>query len=71
MSLLYSCEHEPLRNNNITVVSRTGDRFWLRWTAVTKDVNYYDGSKPPTQVEIEGKFWFKDMAKWVRAEPGE
>jgi hypothetical protein len=68
MSLLYYCEHEPLRQNRIKVVSRADDRFWLKWTAVTKDVNYYDGSKPPTQVEIEGEFLFKDFGKWVRAE---
>ena len=55
------------RQNRITVVSRAGDRFRLRWTAVTKDINYYDGSKPPTQVEIEGEFLFKGFAKWVRA----
>lgn len=66
MSLLYYCEHEPLRQNRITVVSRNGDRFWLRWTAVTQDVNYYDGSKPLTQVEIEGEFTFKDIGKWVQ-----
>lgn len=66
MSLLYYCEHEPLRDNKIAIVSRSGDRFWLRWTAVTQDVNYYDGSKPPTQVEIEGEFLFKDIGKWVR-----
>lgn len=70
MSLLYYCEHEPLRDNNITIVSRTGDYFWLRWTAVTPDVNYYDGSKPPTRVEIEGAFLFKDIGEWGRSEPG-
>lgn len=67
MSLLYYCEHEALRNSHIKVVSRDGDRFWLRWTAVVRDVNYYDGSKPPTQVEIEGEFWFKDIGQWVQA----
>ena len=46
-------------------VSRTEDRFWLRWTAVTQDVNYYDGSKPATRVEIEGEFLFvTDVKKW-------
>lgn len=67
MSLLYYCEHEALRDNRILVVSRDGDRFWLRWTAVVRDVIYYDGSKPPTQVEIEGEFIFKDIGNWVRA----
>lgn len=67
MSLLYYCEHEPLRKNKIEVVSRDGDRFRVKWTAVTKDVNYYDGSKPPTKVEIEGEFRFKEVKKWVKA----
>ncbi|MFF3733454.1 hypothetical protein ACFYXM_24860 [Streptomyces sp. NPDC002476] len=59
MSLLYYCEHQPLRDNRINVLSRDGDRFRLRWTARTQDVNYYDGSKPPTRIEIEGDFLFK------------
>ncbi|WP_335937063.1 hypothetical protein [Streptomyces sp. PTD5-9] len=58
MSLLYYCEHQALCDNRITVLSRDGDRFRLRCTAVTQDVNYYDGSKPPTRVEIEGDFLF-------------
>jgi len=60
MSLLYYCEHQPLCDNRITVVSRDGDRFRLRWTARTQDVNYYDGSKPPTRVEIEGDFLYPE-----------
>jgi hypothetical protein len=67
MSLLYYCEHEALRDNRIKVVSRDGDRFRLRWTARARDVNYYDGTKPPTQVEIEGEFVFKDIGKWAQA----
>ncbi len=67
MSLFYYCEHEPLRDNDITVVSQIGeDRFWLRWTARTQDVNHYDGSKPETRVEIEGEFRFKDIDRWIR-----
>ena len=65
-STLYYCEHQPLRDNRITVLSRNGDRFLLRWTAVTMDVAYYDGSKPPTRVEIEGEFLFRDIGKWRR-----
>jgi hypothetical protein len=66
-SLLYYCEHEDLRDNRIKVVSRDGNRFLLRWTAVVRDVNHYDGSKPPTKVEIEGEFMFKDIGKWTKA----
>jgi hypothetical protein len=65
MALFYYYEHEPLRENKITILSRDDDRFWLRWTAVTQDINYYDGSKPPTQVEIDGEFKFKDISKWT------
>jgi hypothetical protein len=65
-SLLYYCEHQPLRDNLIAVLSRDGDRFRVRWTAVTQDVNYYDGSKPPTRVEIEAEFLFRDIGKWRR-----
>jgi hypothetical protein len=67
MSLFYYYEHEPLRSNVITVVSRSTNRFWLRWTASTRDVVYGDGSKPLTEVEIEGEFRFNDIDKWVRA----
>lgn len=63
-SLFCYCEHEPLRENRIVVLSRAEDRFGLRWTAVTQDVIHYDGSKPLTRVEIEGEFWFKDIGKW-------
>lgn len=65
-SLIYYYEHEPLRKNRIRILSRHGDRFRLRWTAVTKDINFYDGSKPLTKVEIEGEFLFKDIQKWER-----
>ena len=55
-ALLYYCEHEALRDSRIKVVSRDGSRFWLRWTAVVRVVCHFDGSKPPTLVEIEGEF---------------
>lgn len=67
MSLLYYCEHQPLRENRITIVSRDGDRFRVHWTAVTQDVNYYDGSKPLTRVEIEGEFLFRNVEKWQQS----
>ncbi|MFD0341664.1 hypothetical protein ACFVH0_23810 [Streptomyces sp. NPDC127117] len=60
MSLLYYFEHEPLRDNRITVLSRDGGLLRLRWTGECEDVNFYDGSKAPTRVEIEGEFLFRD-----------
>jgi len=65
MSLLYYYEHEVLNDNSIKVVSRDEDRFWLRWTAVTQDV--CSDENPPTQVEIEGEFAFKDIDKWTKS----
>ncbi|MFE7464389.1 hypothetical protein ACFU6R_09815 [Streptomyces sp. NPDC057499] len=59
-SLLYYFEHEPLRDNRITVVSRDGDRLRLRWTGECDDVNFYDGSKPPTRIGVEGVFLYRD-----------
>lgn len=66
-SILYYCEHEPLLNNRITILAQQGDRFRIRWTGETQDVNYYDGSKPLTKVEIEGEFKFKEYQHWARA----
>lgn len=52
MSLFYYNEHQYLRNNHVTVLSRSGDRtFRIRWKARTQAVNIFDGSKPDAQVE--------------------
>ena len=56
-AIFYYYEHQPLRDNRVTVLSRSGDRtFRIRWTARTQDVNHYDGSKPDAQIEIECNF---------------
>jgi hypothetical protein len=56
-SLFYYYEHQPLRNNHLKVLSQSGDRkFRILWTARTQDVNYYDGSKPDAQFEVECDF---------------
>lgn len=52
----YYVEHEPLDDNRITVLGREGDRFRVRISGSVVDVNYYDGSKPPTQVVVEASF---------------
>ena len=52
----YYVEHEPLLTNEIEFVSRSKNRYRVKWTSQTLDVNCYDGSKPDTRVEIEG--WF-------------
>jgi hypothetical protein len=64
LARLYYCEHQALDDNKIEVLARTGNTFEVRWTATTMDVNYYDGSKPATKVEIRGLFTFEQADRW-------
>jgi hypothetical protein len=64
---IYYVEHGDLDDNEIEVIDKDGDVFKVRWTGTTTDVNYYDGSKPRTRVEIVAAFKFKEMAKWSAA----
>jgi len=67
VSSIYYVEHEDLDDNQIEVTARDEDVFHVRWTGTTTDVNYYDGSKPRTRVEIDASFKFKEFAKWSDA----
>lgn len=67
VAFLEYAEQAELRESEVRILSRAGDRFHVRWTGVTCDVNHYDGSKPETQVEIEGEFLFQDMDQWVNS----
>jgi hypothetical protein len=58
ISRLYYFEHEPMRDNVLTVVSRSEERFHVIWTGIARDVSFYDGSKPDTRVEIDCEFTF-------------
>ena len=64
---LYYFEHQDLWRNVIEIVGQDGGVFEVRWSGVTTDVNYYDGSKPDTKVKIEGRFRFVDLQEWVGA----
>lgn len=66
MSLFCYFESEPLKNSRIRVISRAGDHFRVHWSAETQDVNYYDGSKPLTRIEVVGDFLFKDIDQWEK-----
>jgi hypothetical protein len=70
VSCLYYCEHGDLNKNVVRVLEQQGNEFLVHWTGTTTDVNYYDGSKPDTKVEIKAWFTFKGMRKWVSTEPG-
>ena len=56
LTCLYYCEHEATDNNVIKILGREADRFRVKIEATCIDVNYYDGSKPLTKVEIDA--WF-------------
>jgi hypothetical protein len=56
ISSIYYSEHQDL-DNNLLNIRRVGDYvFKVLWTGTTMDVNYYDGSKPDTRIEIDGEF---------------
>lgn len=56
ISSIYYCEHQDL-DNNILSISRVNDNtFKVLWTGTTMDINYYDGSKPDSRVQIDGEF---------------
>jgi hypothetical protein len=52
----YYSEHEPMDNNEVTILQRDGLRVRARLTGTTTDVNFYDGSKPDTKVVVEADF---------------
>ena len=52
----YYLEHESLDENEIEILAVKENKYLVKWSGQTLDVNYYDGSKPMTHVEIEG--WF-------------
>jgi hypothetical protein len=65
VATFYYVEHEDLDENAIEILSQDGAVFHVYWIGTTVDVNYYDGSKPRTQIEIDAKFTFRDFAKWT------
>lgn len=71
LASIYYYEHEDLDDNTIQFLDRKEERFRIRWTAITQDVNFYDGSKPPAAVEIEGWFRFERLDKWMTDEAQE
>lgn len=56
---LYYTEHQPAMENRMEIMAVEGSRLKIRLTGVTEDVNYYDGSKPKTRMELVGWFYRK------------
>lgn len=53
---LYYGEHQPTLDNKMEILAVDGDRLKIRLTGITEDVNYYDGSKPKSTLQIIA--WF-------------
>lgn len=53
---LYYGEHQPTIDNHMEILEREGNRLKIRLTAITEDVNFYDGSKPKSVLHFVG--WF-------------
>jgi hypothetical protein len=56
LSNFYYCEHEPMDEIEISILDRNGLGVRARISGTTIDVNYYDGSKPLTNVVVEACF---------------
>ena len=54
MARFYYVEHEDLSDNEVVILAQNGASFHVRWTGTTTDINFCDGSKPDTRVEIDG-----------------
>ena len=48
----------------VHVVGQAGHVFEVRISGACTDVNYYDGSKQRTRVELNGRFTFTKMSEW-------
>jgi hypothetical protein len=52
----YYCEHVCTDKNTIEILREEDTRLLIRMTGETIDVNFYDGSKPPTKLSVQA--WF-------------
>lgn len=57
---LYYFEHQEVYHNKVRIEYKGNGFFHVRWSGLTMDVNYYDGSKPDTRLELEGDFFFAE-----------
>lgn len=60
----YYCEHADLNKNTVCFISKDDNLFEVKWSGITQDVNFYDGSKPDTEVTIEAVFVFGEISEW-------
>lgn len=58
-ALFYYYEHQPVWDNQVSILSQSSNIFKICWIARTSDVNYYDGSQPDAKIEINADFTLK------------
>ncbi|MGN7356212.1 hypothetical protein ACTHPF_02525 [Paenibacillus sp. SAF-054] len=61
---LYYFEHQEVCHNQVRLEYKGEGIFHVWWSGTTMDVNYYDGSKPDTRIEVEGEFFFAEYKTW-------
>lgn len=49
----YYCSHEATDDNVIEILAVEGSTLLVRLSGKTTDVNFYDGSRPPTRLSVE------------------
>ncbi|MCP4442633.1 MAG: hypothetical protein GY810_27305 [Aureispira sp.] len=58
-SSFYYWEHQPISENTIEFIKFTEDFIQVKTSANTCDVNWCDGSKPETKIEIFAEFKYE------------
>ncbi|MCJ8010812.1 hypothetical protein MUG84_03515 [Paenibacillus sp. KQZ6P-2] len=61
---LYYFEHQEVHHNTVRIEYKGNGFFHVQWCGMTMDVNYYDGSRPDTRLELEGDFFFEEYETW-------
>lgn len=62
----YYYDHATIDGSEITILRVDGDRLWVRITGLIPDIDYYDNSKPKTQIEIEASFSLLESTTEIR-----
>lgn len=65
ISSFYYCSYNGTENNTIAVMEVDGERVRFMLYGETTDINYYDGSKPPTKLTAD--LWFERNRSGMRS----
>lgn len=65
LSRIYYYEHGDLDKNKIEIKHIDSNRFTVKWSGETLDVESFDEKIPATKVLISGEFVFEDIDEWT------